>query len=135
MYMDDNNNILTEANYLVFCAKHYDINNKFFSDTEFQEDLAKVKYVKRLLNKYNESGELRERLILNHVIVLNNVFGPFCTPRMLFLKLPGYESVLAPFLDHISVLPDIVVVGIPRKMIITKDIKQDSFIKEKLKQL
>ena len=87
------------------------------------------------MNKYNESGELRERLILNHVIVLNNVFGPFCTPRMLFLKLPGYESVLAPFLDHISVLPDIVVVGIPRKMIITKDIKQDSFIKEKLKQL
>lgn len=126
---------LTEANYMVFAAKHYDLNNKFTSDSEFIEDLQKIKYVKRLLNKYKETGELRERLILNHIIVLNNVFGPFCTSRILFLKLRGYEECLKPFLEHINILPDIITVGIPKRVYKLSDIQSDSTITEALKKI
>lgn len=127
--------ILTEANFLIFTAKQYDITNKFFSDSDFFEDLQKIKYVKRLLNKFVETGELRERLILNHIIVLNNVFGPFATPRMLFLKLKGYEEHLKPFLETINILPDVVIVGTPKRTIITATIQSNKTIVESLKKI
>lgn len=133
--LEENDSILTEANYLLFCSKHYCLNNRFFNDSEFQEDLARVKYVKRLLNKFIESGELRERLILNHITILNNVFGPYCTVRMLFLRLKGYETLLKPFCEFLSILPDVIVIGIPRRMIVTKDIIGNKDIEEVLRNL
>ena len=76
---------LTNDNFILYCAKHY-INP--VSDTkEFLEDLARIKYIKKLLTRYRESGDLKERLILNHIIILNNVFGATATPRILFCKL------------------------------------------------
>jgi DNA-binding transcriptional MerR regulator len=133
--MDSNENILTEANFLLFCSKHYCLNNRFFNDSEFQEDIARIKYIKRLLNKYIETGEIRERLILNHITVLNNVFGPFCTTRMLFLKLKGYETLLKPFCEFLSILPDVIVIGIPRRMIVTRDIESNKDIERILQDL
>lgn len=127
--------VLTESNFLIFTAKQYDATNKFFSDNDYFEDLQKIKYVKRLLNKFVETGELRERLILNHIIVLNNVFGPFATSRMLFLKLKGYEEYLKPFLEMINILPDIVIVGHPKRTIITSQIKSNEVIVEALKKI
>lgn len=97
--------VLTEANFLVYAAQHYD---NVFSDTlEFYEDLKRIVYIKRLFNIYLERGELKERLILNHLIILYNMFGNHAT-SMLFLKLQGYESLLKTFLCFINRMPDIV---------------------------
>ena len=65
---------LTKENLVVYAAKHY-YNPKCIDSEEFFEDLKKFKYVKRLLNRYRQSGELSERLIINHLIVIFNVFG------------------------------------------------------------
>ena len=67
--------VLNEDNFLLYAAKHYD-NPQCSSTEEFYDDLKKFKYIKRLFNKYAETGELKERLILNHIIVLTNVFSP-----------------------------------------------------------
>ena len=65
---------LTEENLYLYAAKHY-YNPKFIDAEEFQEDLKRFKYIKRLLRKYYDTGILKERLLLNHIIVLHNVFG------------------------------------------------------------
>ena len=65
---------LTEENYIIFCAKIYD-NITIASTEEFMEDLNRIKYIKKLLTRYEEGGELKERLILNHIITLHNCFG------------------------------------------------------------
>ena len=67
--------VLNEDNFLLYAAKHYD-NPQCSSTEEFYDDLKKFKYIKRLFNKYAETGELKERLILNHIRVVTNVFSP-----------------------------------------------------------
>jgi hypothetical protein len=99
--------VLDESNFLLYAAKFYD-NPQCYDTSEFYEDLKRFKYVKRLLNRYVKRGDLKERLILNHVIALNNVFGPTATVRMMFLKLEGMEHLVKPFLVFLSILPDIV---------------------------
>ena len=64
---------LDETNFLLYCAKYYD-NPQCFDTQEFYDDMNRIKYIKRLFNKYYESGELKERLIINHIVVLCNVF-------------------------------------------------------------
>ena len=81
--MDDD--ILNENNFILFAAKHYD-NPQCHDTTEFFDDLKRFKYLKRLFSKYEEHGELKERLILNHLIILYNVFG-VSTTKMLLYKL------------------------------------------------
>lgn len=98
---------LDESNFLLYAAKFYD-NPQCYDTSEFYEDLKRFKYIKRLLNRYVKRGDLKERLILNHVIALNNVFGPTATVRMMFLKLEGMEHLVKPFLVFLSILPDIV---------------------------
>ena len=68
-----NNDKLTDHNFLLFCAQHYD-NSRYISTEEFVEDLNRIKYIKKLITRYVENGDLKERLILNHIIVLYNVF-------------------------------------------------------------
>ncbi len=77
--------VLTEDNFLLYAAKNYD-NPQCSSTEEFYDDLKKFKYIKRLFNKYAETGELKERLILNHIVVLANVFGPEAAVNLLFLR-------------------------------------------------
>jgi hypothetical protein len=73
---------------------------------EFKEDIMRVKYIKRLLLKYKNNGELRERLILNHLIILQNVFGAEACTRILFYKLPKeLHSYLKTFLEYLQYLP------------------------------
>ena len=77
---------LTEKNLLLYAAKHY--SNPTFSDIEdFHEDLKRFKYIKRLLNRYLETDDLSERLILNHLIVIFNMFGIEAALNILDLKL------------------------------------------------
>jgi hypothetical protein len=91
-------NELTEENLFLYAAKHY-YNPKFSDVDEFYEDLKRFKYIKRLVNRYLDNGELAERLILNHLIVVFNAFGTEATLNILQLKLEDkHWPVIKPFL-------------------------------------
>jgi len=97
---------LNEKNYLHFAMKFYD-NRQCTSIEEFNEDLNKIKYVKRLFNRFLETGELRTNLILNHLIVIYNVFENEAATRMLFFRVEKkFYSILKPFLIFLNRLPD-----------------------------
>lgn len=96
---------LTNETYLLFCAKHYD-NINCHTTEEFHEDLKRIKYVKKLLTRYDKTREMKERLVLNHIIILNNVFGPYVTSKLLFFKVEKYIHYLKPFLVYLNILPD-----------------------------
>lgn len=100
--MNDN---LNDANFLIYCAKHYD-NPQCHSTEEFIEDIKRIKYIKKLLTRYVDSGELKERLILNHLIILNNVFAPPHLARILYTKMKSHFGYIKPFLILLNVLPD-----------------------------
>ena len=122
--------VLTEDNFLIYAAKNYD-NPQCSSTEEFYDDLKKFKYIKRLFNKYSDSGELKERLILNHIVVLINVFGPSAAVNLMFFRLEEYLTYLKPFLILLNMLPETVTVN--GKLYITSDINIDSKIVERLR--
>jgi hypothetical protein len=99
------NEKLTEENFLLFCAKHYD-NSRYASTEEFVEDLNRIKYIKKLITRYIENDDLRERLILNHIIILNNCFGAEALCKILYLKLKPQMKYIKPFLLLLNVLPE-----------------------------
>jgi hypothetical protein len=122
-----------ETNFLLFAAKHYD-NPSCFDTLEFYEDLNRFKYLKRLFSRYDETNELKERLILNHIIIIYNLFGVEAATKMLFFKLKGYHHYLKPFLVFLNYCPDRVFgVGIENKTIITSDILMDPVIVKALR--
>ena len=95
---------LTKDNLIVFAAKHY-YNPKCIDSEEFFEDLKRFKYIKRLLNRYKTSGELSERLILNHLIVIFNVFGNEAGLDILELKVElDHWPTLKPFLIFLKTI-------------------------------
>jgi hypothetical protein len=124
---------LNEANALIYAAKHYD-NPHFFDTVEFYEDLSRFKYLKKLFGRYEEGGELNERLVLNHLIVIYNVFGVEAATKLLFLKMDNYGSYLKPFLLLLNFLPD-VIYNVEGRNIITSEILMDQIIVEKLRQI
>ena len=99
---------LTDENFLLYCAKHYD-NPQCHSTEEFMEDLKRIKYIKKLITRYIESGDLKERLILNHIIILYNVFGAEHLPRILYLKMRKQFHYLKPFLVMMNIMPNKIV--------------------------
>lgn len=126
--------VLDDSNFVIFAAKHYD-NPQCLNTSEFIEDLNRFKYVKKLLNRYHEYGELKERLILNHLIVLYNCFDQETT-RMLFVKMPIYYEYLKPFVVYLNRLPDkIENICSDNKTIFTSDIDMDKKIVEALRSL
>jgi len=89
---------VTEDNLLLYAAKNY-YNPLGASSEDFHEDLKRFKYLKRLVNRYITHGELSERLILNHLIVIFNMFGIEAGCKILELKLnPGHWPIIKPFL-------------------------------------
>ena len=96
---------LNAKNFVLYAAKHYD-NPGCESMEEFYDDLNRFKYIKRLFTKYQETGEIKERLVLNHLIALYNLFGAVPTTRMLFLKLEGNWDLLKPFLIYLGYMPE-----------------------------
>ena len=97
---------LNDKNFLLFATQHYD-NPQCESMDEFNEDLNRIKYIKRLLKKYKKTGVLRERLLLNHIIILQNIIGPICCSRILFFKIETeLHSELKTFLVFLNYLPD-----------------------------
>ncbi len=101
---------------------------------EFEEDYKRIKYINRLIKKYAETGELKERLILNHIIVLGNVFGVEATTRLLFYRVPKeYYKILKTFLLSLNMVPSIVH-GIHGKNIRTDEITIDLSIAKKIRE-
>ena len=95
---------LTEKNFSLFAAKCYEDPN-CVDVLEFQQDIDRIKYIKRLLRKHDETGILKERLILNHIIILNNLFGPdACSTLLLFKIQTNYWSTLKAFLIFLNIL-------------------------------
>ena len=95
---------ITDENFFVFCARHYD--KQCHSTEEFIEDLQRIKYIKKLVTRYEETGELKERLILNHLIILSNVFGPEIACKIIFLRMKEQLKYLKPFLILLNILPN-----------------------------
>jgi len=92
--------------------------------------LKKFNYIKRLLNQYVETGEIKERLILNHIIVLYNLFGAEPTARMLFLKIKNRHEQLKPFLELLGIMPEAIRnIGVKNETFYSKDIESDQYIK------
>lgn len=97
--------ILNDDNFMMFAMQHYD-NPVCKGIQEFNDDLTRVKYIKRLLNRYDKTKDLKERLILNHIILLNNVFGNEACSRILFFKVcPKLHPYLKSFLEYLNILP------------------------------
>jgi len=95
---------LTKENLIVYAAKHY-YNPKCIDSEEFFEDLKRFKYIKRLLNRYKTTGELSERLIINHLIVIFNVFGHEAGLDILELKIElDHWETLKPFLIFLKAI-------------------------------
>jgi hypothetical protein len=96
---------LTEENYILYAMKNYD-NPQCMGMREFQEDMARIVYLKRLFRRYKKSGVLRERLILNHIITLYNVFGMEAATRLLFFRIESdLHDILKTFLVFLEYLP------------------------------
>jgi hypothetical protein len=114
---------LTDNNFVLFAMHNYD-NPQCHSVEEFDEDLKKFLYLKKLFSRYRKNGELRERLILNHIIVLYNIFGESAT-KMLFHKVDEEcWSSLATFLVYLNRMPE----TLPEYGIVLSDIKLDEYI-------
>ena len=126
---------LDDSNFMLYAAANYD-NPHCYDTDEFYDDLKRFKYLKRLLNRYKETGELKERLILNHITVIYNVFGPSAATRLLFFKLEGYYELLKPFLVFMNHMPNLVIgIGINNKTIKDVDIDLDMGIIKALRKI
>lgn len=124
---------LTEENFLLYAMKCYESPHCILS--EFESDLKRIKYIKRLFRRYKITKKLKERLILNHIILLNNVFGTIPTARILFYKMDERDyDVLKSFLEYLNLLPD-VIESINGSDLFTKDIPIDSNITEILSNI
>ena len=95
---------ITTENIMMFAIKHYD-NPQCEGEKEFHDDMKRFKYIKRLLRKYKDSGILKERLLLNHIIILNNLFGPeACVTLLLFKIQQEYWGTLKSFLLYLNMI-------------------------------
>ena len=125
---------LNEKNFLLFAMQHYD-NPQCVEVEEFNDDLRKIKYIKRLFNQYFLGGELKERLLLNHIIVFFNVFQTKAATRILFFKLDEkFWPVLKTFLFYLKFMPEDKIESINGKEILVTDILMDQGVIDSLRK-
>ena len=124
---------LTEKNFLLYAMQHYD-NPQCVEVEEFNDDLKRIKYIKRLFNQYAIEGVLKERLLLNHVIVFYNVFSVEAATRFLFYKLEEeFWPMLKKFLFYLNFLPD-KIESVNGRTILTTEIPMDQGIVDSLRK-
>ena len=97
-------NELTPENFLLFAIKHYE-NPQAVTKEDFEKDLNHFKYIKRLLKRYKNTGELKTHLLLNHFIILYNIFGDATTPMLFFKIEEDLWSVMKTFIIFLNRLP------------------------------
>ena len=122
---------LTESTFLLYAAKHYD-NPHCHDITEFEEDMKRFQYLRKLFGRYKQFGDLKERLILNHLIIIYNCFGTEAT-NMLFMKLSDYQTYLKPFVEYLNFMPEFT--EYDGKIIYANKINSDLIIAEKLGEI
>jgi hypothetical protein len=114
---------LNDENFMMYAMKCYETPHCVMS--EFEGDIKRTKYLKRLFRRYKVTKALKERLILNHIILLNNVFGPEPTARILFYRIDKRDyDILKTFLLYLNIMPD-AIKGINGKTIKTDEIPVD----------
>lgn len=124
---------LTSDNIMMYCMKAYDKPNMLMS--EFRDDMKRFNYLKRLFQRYRKYDELREQLVINHLIVLYNVFGPEVLARLLFFKMSKDDySALKTYLLFLNCMPDRVR-GIKGHDILSSDIAVDMNVAKVLRDL
>ncbi len=96
---------LNESNYIMFSIKHYE-NPQAVTQEDFYEDMKRFKWIKRLLNKYRNSGDLNVHLLLNHFIILYNVFGEATTPLLFYKIDKDLWGVLKTFILYLERMPE-----------------------------
>lgn len=121
---------LTNENIMLYLVKAYDKPNMLMS--EFKDDMKRFNYLKRLFQRYRKYRELREQLVLNHLVVLYNVFGPEVTTRTLFFKMTKEDyPALKTYLLFLNYMPEIVY-GIKNEDIKSSNIDIDNNIQKVL---
>jgi hypothetical protein len=124
---------LTNDSIMLYLAKAYDKPNCIMS--EFKDDMKRFNYLKRLFRRYRKMGELREQLVLNHLVVLYNVFGPEASARALFFKMSKDDySALKTYLLFLSFMPERIR-SIKGHDILSSDISVDMRIADALRQI
>ena len=125
---------LNEKNFLLFAMQHYD-NPQCVEVEEFNDDLRKIKYIKRLFNQYDLEGILKERLLLNHIIVFFNVFKTRAATRILFFKIEEkFWPMLKTFLSYLHFMPEDKIESINGREIRVTDIPMDQGIINRLRE-
>ena len=125
---------LNEKNFLLYAMKEYN-NPQCVDIDEFNDDLKKIKYIKRLLNQYISEGNLKERLLLNHIIVFFNVFTTKAATRILFYKMEEeFWPMLKTFLFYLNYMPEDKIESINGREILVTDIPMDQRIIDSLRQ-
>ena len=124
---------LNEDNFMIYAMKAY--NSPHCIMSEFEGDIKRTKYLKRLFRRYKITKSLKERLILNHIILLNNVFGTEATARILFYKIDERDyDILKTFLSYLSIMPD-EIYGVRGKKILSSEIPINTDVLEVLKNI
>lgn len=114
---------LNDENFLLFAAHNY--NNKQCTETEeFYDDLNRFKYIKRLLSRYDDTGELQERLILNHIVVISNVFGIEAGTKMLWYKVKEQHwPIIKTMLVYLNYITDAVKIEVPLNQMVVERLR------------
>ena len=124
---------LTNENILLYLVKAYDKPNCIMS--EFHDDMKRFNYLKRLFQRYRKHNELREQLVLNHLVVLYNVFGPEVAARALFFKMSKEDyPALKTYLIFLSWMPERIK-GIKGQDIHSSEISVDMTIADSLRKI
>jgi hypothetical protein len=118
---------LNEDNYLIFAIKFYN-NPQALTMDDFESDLKRIRYIKRLLKKYKNTGDLKIHLILNHLIILFNVFDDATVPLLFYNLDQELWPSIKSFLVFLNRLPEY-----PKTLI--NDIKVDTFCLSKLQEI
>ena len=121
MYFND----LLEEDLVKFAAKHYYSPSGTIDPEEFYNDLKRIKYIKRLVNRYLETGTLSERLILNHLITIFNVFGIYGSLRILSYRMEAkHWPVLKPFLIFLKAIRNDQYTGIEMDQLVVEKLRK-----------
>lgn len=124
---------LNEENFMIYAVKCYTSPHCIMS--EFESDIKRTKYLKRLFRRYKLTKSLKERLILNHIILLNNVFGPEHMARILFYKIDERDyDILKTFLVYLNLMPEMIY-GINGKNVRGSEILIDENVAKILREI
>lgn len=115
---------LNDDNFFLYAAKHY-YNPTCIDAEEFYEDLNRFKYIKRLITRYSESGKLSINLLLNHVVIIFNVFGTDAGLKMLEYKIdPQHWHIIKPLLVYLRAIENDKYVGIPMDTTVVEELRK-----------